>query len=199
MNDLVREIQEDIQRERWLALWERFGRIIIMLAVALVLTVAGYQGWKAYKHSQAEAYTTEILAAVRNPDAEAFANAAKQTEGAHAGIARLVQAQLLLADGKRSEAEGVLKALAAQGDDMPSDLARALIVDAKSLDKSSSRFRATALERSGWAAIEQKDYDAATKAFNSLQQMEHAPESMKERAKSALAFIQAQDSPKPKE
>ncbi len=192
MSELLREIQEDIQREKWLVLWQRFGRTIIGMSVAVVVGVAAAQGWNAYKHANSEAYTTKILEAVRTPDAKAFAGVAKETTGVHAGIARLIEAQLLMADGKREDAKKILVYLAAESTKaMPNELARALLADEKSIGKSTNTsFPATALERSGWAAIEAGSLDAAGRAFSALIALENAPESMKERAKSALAYIQ---------
>jgi hypothetical protein len=193
MNELITEIQDDIKREKWLALWQRFGRTIIASAVAVVVGVAANQAWQAYRQQKSEEYTTKILEAVRKPDAKVFEKVARETKGVHSGMAHLIQAQLLMADGKRSEAKKILRKLANdKSNAMPNELARALLVDAKLDTNSKSAFHATALERSGWAAIEAGEFGAAKKAFDVLLQMETAPESMKERAKSALAFISAQ-------
>lgn len=199
MSDLLKEIQEEIERERWLALWQRYGRYVIMAAIAIVVVVIIQATWKTYRYARSEEYTTEIMNAVRNPNAKAFEEAAKKTGGVHQGIAELIHAQLLIAEGKDKEVQALLKSLAAGGKDMPSELARALTAHGAVMDERHSAFYATVLEQGAWAAIEAKEYDAAVKALKALEQVDTAPESMKERAKSALAFIQTQQAAHSKE
>lgn len=194
MSDLLREIQEDIARDKWAALWQRYGRTVIGMAVAIVLGVAANQGWQAYRHAKLEGYTTALLDAVRKPNAAGFGKVAEDTGGVHSGIASLIQAQLLMADGKQAEAEKILQNLAANGEDVPAELARALTHQGATESLRSTAFYATALERSGWAAIEAGEMETAEKAFIALQQFDTAPESIKDRARSARAYIQSRKS-----
>ena len=50
--NLLREIQEDLRRERLEKLWKRYGSVLIGAALAIVVAVAAYQAWKAWELSQ---------------------------------------------------------------------------------------------------------------------------------------------------
>jgi len=84
MTDIFREIEEDLRRDKYAKLFSRFAPVLIALAVIVVLGVAGWRYW-AYRQLQ---------------DSEA---AGGQFE----------QALDLARDGKDSDAEAILKDLAA--------------------------------------------------------------------------------------
>ena len=83
-DSLFREIEEDLRHERWTKLWKRYGTYAAGAVLALVLSVAGYQGWRAYD------------IATRQSDGERFAAALKlagdkQTQAAAEAYADLAQ------------------------------------------------------------------------------------------------------------
>ena len=43
----LREIDEELRQEHYEKLWKRYGKYVIGAAVALVVTVAGYQTWRS--------------------------------------------------------------------------------------------------------------------------------------------------------
>ncbi len=45
MSDIFREVDEDLRREQFKRLWDRFGTYVIGLAVLIVVVTAGYRGW----------------------------------------------------------------------------------------------------------------------------------------------------------
>ncbi len=49
---LLREVDEELRRERLLKLWKRYGPAVIALAVGVVLVVAAWQGWSWYRERQ---------------------------------------------------------------------------------------------------------------------------------------------------
>ena len=49
---LLREVDEELRRERLLKLWKRYGPAVIALAVGIVLVVAAWQGWSWYRERQ---------------------------------------------------------------------------------------------------------------------------------------------------
>ncbi len=83
MSDILREVDEELRRERYQKLWERYGIYVVGAAFVLVVAVAGWRGWEWY--------------------------AAR--EAARAG-ARFETALELDAAGKQSEAEEILSVLA---------------------------------------------------------------------------------------
>jgi hypothetical protein len=58
VSDIFREVDEDVRRERLQQLWDRYGNLLIVLAVLIVAGVAawrGYQWWEAKKAAEAGA------------------------------------------------------------------------------------------------------------------------------------------------
>ena len=51
MSDIFREVDEEVRREQFQRLWERYGNLIIALAI---LIVAGVGGWRAYQWWEAK-------------------------------------------------------------------------------------------------------------------------------------------------
>ncbi|GIX17439.1 MAG: hypothetical protein KatS3mg119_1625 [Rhodothalassiaceae bacterium] len=49
---LIREVDEELRRERLLRLWKRYGPAVIALAVGIVIAVAAWQGWSWYRERQ---------------------------------------------------------------------------------------------------------------------------------------------------
>jgi hypothetical protein len=46
MNDFIHEINQELREERNRALWKRYGKYVIAMAVAIVVLVAGRQAMK---------------------------------------------------------------------------------------------------------------------------------------------------------
>jgi hypothetical protein len=62
-DSLLREIDEDIRRERYARLWKRFGNYIIAAVVALLLGIAGYQFWQYRVDSQRQQASAQLASA----------------------------------------------------------------------------------------------------------------------------------------
>ncbi len=54
---LIREVDEELRRDRMRKLWRQGGPWVIAAAVAVVLVVAGYEGWTWWQKTQAAAIT----------------------------------------------------------------------------------------------------------------------------------------------
>src|SRR3989304_7093838 len=83
MSDILREVEEELRRERYQKLWERYGIYLVGAALVIVVAVAGWRGWEWYQ----------------------------AREAARAG-ARFETALELGAAGKQAEADEILAALA---------------------------------------------------------------------------------------
>lgn len=94
MADIFREVDEDLRRERYRKLWQKYGWVVIALALLIVIATAGYRGYEYYQNRQA----------------------------AQAG-ARFQGAQSLLADEEREQAVAALQSLAEEGPGVYDDLA----------------------------------------------------------------------------
>lgn len=86
MSDIFQEVDEEVRRERLRRIWERYGNIILAVALLIVL---GIGGWRAYEWWQTR-------------------------KAAEAGAA-FESAIELASQGKHAEAEAALQKIAAEG------------------------------------------------------------------------------------
>jgi hypothetical protein len=77
MSDIFREVDEDIRREQYKKLWERYGAYAIGVAVLIVVGVAGYKGWEYWQERQAQATGDRFVAALRLSEEGKYADAEK--------------------------------------------------------------------------------------------------------------------------
>ena len=108
-DSLLREIDEELRQEQYAKLWKKYGNYLIAVAAVVVLSVAGYQGWRAYdldsRTSQGERFASaQRLAGADKADEarQAFAELAADAGAGYALLARLQEAALRtrLGDGE---------------------------------------------------------------------------------------------------
>lgn len=116
---LLREVDEQVRHDQMVALWKRYGSFVITGAVLIVLTTAGFQGWKVWKSSQREADAVTYEMAIDKAVDGDLPAAAKALDALHASaatgygaVAALQRAAILLEEGKTAEAVAAYKALA---------------------------------------------------------------------------------------
>lgn len=63
MSDIFREVDEEVRREHYKKLWERYGKYVIALAVVLIASVSGWRAWEWWQGRQAEAAGSTYMAA----------------------------------------------------------------------------------------------------------------------------------------
>lgn len=85
MSDIFREVDEELRREQFNKLWERYGVYVIALAVLLVAAVGGWRGYQWWQAKQAAETGSAFMAAAllseqgKSDEAEAaFAKIAKE-------------------------------------------------------------------------------------------------------------------------
>ena len=64
MTDIFKEVDEDLRREQFRKLWDRFGPYVIGLAILIVVATAGIRGWDYWQEKQAQATGDRFLAAL---------------------------------------------------------------------------------------------------------------------------------------
>lgn len=187
MDDFLREIEEDIKRQRWADLWQRYGKVATYGIAAILLAGATWQFMEYQEEQRSIAQTDKLIEAVKSADQEAFSATGNELDGVHHGFAKLIEAQLLTKQGEAAKADEVIGNVAKASDDtLPYDLARAF---AQSSAKNSDIFSFTALEQTGWKALEMGKLEEAKKAFTAIKDSSEAPASMAYRAKAALTYI----------
>jgi len=119
LSDIFREVEEDIRREQFKNLWDKYGLFVIGLAVAVVVVVAASVGWRAYTKSQNEQMSAQYEAVAKAaesqaaPDAAAaFGALAKEGRGGYAVLAQLRQAEALHTAGDDKAAVAAYDAMA---------------------------------------------------------------------------------------
>lgn len=60
---LIREIEDELRQEQAHKLWQAYGKYVIGVAIAVVVVVAGYQGWRAYDRSVRQESTDRLIGA----------------------------------------------------------------------------------------------------------------------------------------
>jgi hypothetical protein len=99
VSDIFREVDEEVRREQLKKLWERYGSLVIALAVLIVLAVGGwraYQWWEAKKAGEAgaafEAAATLAEQGKHEEAAAAFAKLAAGSTPTYRTLARFREA-----------------------------------------------------------------------------------------------------------
>ena len=131
---LFREIDEELREERYAQLWKRYGNYIVGGAIALVVTVAGYQIWvhqaREARYEAGERFAQAVALAETDPAAAREAFRALALEGGgYAVLAGLRQAGLAAEAGDWAGAIAAYTSVGAATDDpLYRDLAALLAV-----------------------------------------------------------------------
>lgn len=114
---LLREIDEDLRREKYEKLWKRYGSYLIGAAMVLVVAVAGFKIWEFQDNRSRSAASQKFTAAIRQtetdrPAAEAALRQLSENGPAGYGmLASFQRAALLARDGDRPGARALYQEL----------------------------------------------------------------------------------------
>ncbi len=208
----MREVQEEMRRERLSQLWDRYGAIAIGLAVALVVGVGIYQYAQHSSLAARQKAGLEFEAAARlahegkgKEAQQAFEAMVKTAPGGYGTLARLRAAGALAAEGKRAEAVAAYDVVAKDTGadvllrDFAAMQAALLRVDEadwtemqnrlKDLTNETNAWRAPARELLGLAAYKAGNREEARKAFEQVIADTTAPPSTAERARVMMTIL----------
>ena len=213
-DSLLREIDEDLRRERYALLWKRYGWVIITLAVALMAGVAGYEAWRGYQQriyvESGERFAAAATLAEVDPAAAAgaFGELAEKAPPGYEILARLREAALYVEQNDYTAATPVYDQLASTtGDPLYSDLAVILKVMAEMqiavtpanaaqlaeqlspLTAPDRPWRYSAREMSAHLALRSGEIETARELLTELSTDVQAPEGVRARAEGILAEI----------
>lgn len=212
MAEIFNEINEEVRREQYLKLWQKYGRYLIAAVVLFLLIVAGVTGWQTYQKKQRlengqryEAALELVSAGKSTAAAAAFARLGTDGSGGYAAMARLREAALLTAKGDDKGATRIYERLAADNDTdrMFRDLAvelmvfhelkrgnpAALIARLAPITAEDNPWRYSALELTALLALRKGDESKARAIFTRLTDDRAAPPAMRRRAGELLSSI----------
>jgi hypothetical protein len=116
---LLREVDEELRRDRMRKLWRQAAPYVIGAAAAVVLLVAGYEGWSWWTESNASRSSDQFYNAAEAADGADLAAAEKaldeviaQGSGAYPALAEFRKASLLAQQGRVDEAVAAYDSLA---------------------------------------------------------------------------------------
>jgi hypothetical protein len=208
----IREIEEEVRREKLTTLWNTYGKWAIGCLAAFVLLVAGWQWYSAFKVDQAQKAGAQFEEAIAQLEGDNKKDGlallellTKEGSPAHATLARLQLAAVYRKAGEMDKAAALYMAVA---DDTTADqllrsfakLQNATLkvdngtwTDTKNrlndLANDVSPWRYTARELLGLAAFKHKKWSEAKEAYSNLLADTGAPPTIKQRAQMALALI----------
>lgn len=215
-DSLMREVQEDLRREKFARLWDQYGLAALAIAVALIMGVLGYQWWRGAQLKEAQTYGAKYQAALRlsveGKTAEAnkaFAEIAANGPKGYVILSRLKLAAASAKAGKTDDAVGLYDAVVNDGgaDQLLAGFARlqaaALRADKADwtemqnrlidLVKADSPWRYSAEELLGLAAQKAGKLGESRKYFEQLVANPVVPQSISARARVLLSLVATEE------
>lgn len=208
----IREVNEEIRQDKAKALWDRFGPIVLGLAIVIVVGTAawvGYEYWREGRSGDAgDAFAQALALATEGKNDEALAALEKleaDGHGAYPVLARLRSATVLAAKGDLAAAVAAFDAVAADGSipmsirDMARLRAGYMLVDTGSyadvsqrvaqLSSETNPLRSSAREALGLSAWKEGKGSDALKQFEQIAADDSAPRGTRERAATMIELI----------
>jgi hypothetical protein len=210
--DIFQEVDEELRRENYAKLWQRYGKYVIALAIGIVLVTAGVWRWQEYRlhlrQEEGARYASALDLARQGKDkeaADAFAEVAKQAGGGHRVLARLEEGALKARAGDNAGALAAYDALAADSgaDPIYRDVARLLAAQCalksgdaaaavervKPLTSASNPWHASALELTALADLKSGNKTEARVIYQRLADDLAAPQSLRARAAEMITAL----------
>ena len=193
MSELLREIEDDIRREKFDQLWQHFGKIMVGVSVAVVLATIVVVMVQNHRQAVAMEQTGQFIKGLDRLKLEdykgaieAFAQISSDDHSPYYGIAMLRRAQAQSAGGDKDGAAKTYQALAAHNGTF-GELAKMQSADDKLIapDKKSP-FYYSQSEWKGWQLMQAGKKDEAVTQFLALRDDAEAPYSMRQRMQDAV-------------
>jgi len=211
-DSFLREVDEAVRHDQYKQLWDRYGVYALVLALAVVVGVAGYKGWSYWRERQAQdagAMFSQALTLEEGADAakaqDILSTLAKQGPKGYRVLARF---QLAASEAKAGETDKAVAGYDALATDSSVDQilqghaalqAAALRLDKadyaemerrlKGLVDSNSAWRFSARELLGLSAYRLNNMREAERQFSALISDPGTPPNLRERADMMLALI----------
>ncbi|MEL7048166.1 MAG: tetratricopeptide repeat protein [Pseudomonadota bacterium] len=212
---LIREVKAELERERMETIWKRYGTYIISAVALLVVSVAGYQYWKAStlaaNQKAGAAYDQALSLAQQQKYDEAatkFKDVADSSTGGYSVLSQLQLAATFLDQKKPDEAIAAFeKAATSGGEKVFTDFARLQLAALKmgtadftetenrlnGLISDENPWRFSAQELLGLAQLRSGRTEEARSSFQALLGEQAVPSAMQNRIQVLLAQMIAND------
>lgn len=95
MNDIINEINQELREDRGKALWNKYGIYVIAFIVAIVVVVAGRQGYMSYEISARNNAANAYMSALEQENDDALSAIAAQSGEGYAMLAKFTSAARL--------------------------------------------------------------------------------------------------------
>lgn len=212
-DSFIREVEEELRSDRAKSIWNRYGKIIIGIAVAIIIAVAANTAWNWYADKQASASGDRFLEALtlanEGKNEEALAALGQLQEdgyGQYPVLARM-RAATVQANDDAAGAAAAFDTISADTSvpvalrDIAKLRAAYLMVDlgsyadvagrAETLSADGNPLRHGAREALGLAAWKEKKYADAHALFKQISDDETSPPPARQRANMMLDLIRA--------
>jgi len=198
MSELLREIEDDIKRERYDRLWNSFGKVMVGVSVVVVLITIGVVVWQNHRQEHAMEKTSEFIKGIDRLNIEDYKGAivvfdalAEDASAPYYPLSLLRKAQ---AQNALSDHEGAYKTyqLLADKDPVFGQLGR-LMLPPNGKDVTRPQlgvpFFYAQSEARGWQLLNLGEKDNAAAQFAAIYRDEKAPHSMHARVMEALQYL----------
>lgn len=198
MNDLAREIEDDIRRERFDRLWKRFGRIMVGISVLVVLVTIAVVVMQNQKENHAMEKTAQYIRGIDRMNVEdykgaitVFSEFSDEEDSSYYGLAMLQKAKAQEALGNQ-EAAGRTYQMLAKKQGVFGSLA-ALLAPMETgkmiTPNKESPFYYTQQEWKAWQLLQANQKEEAIAIFMSLRENLDAPMSLRSRMNDVVQHI----------
>jgi len=160
---LIREVDDDLRQENLHKLWKKYGALMVGGAVAVVLSVAGVQGWQVYQRNQAQLASQRFAAAILQVDkgdkvkgADSLQALAAEGNSGYRLLAEMKMAQMKVESGDLAAAIALYEKVAGDSGidgvyrDLASLKAAYLKLNVGQVDGLEARMTPLAVEASPW-------------------------------------------------
>jgi hypothetical protein len=190
MSDIFREIDEELRRDNFAKLWERYGQYVVGLAVVIVLITAGTVGWREYQARVQRAESIRYAAAVELAQKNDLARAADDFAARVGDEAAAIAAYKAIAqDGSVDSVYRDLATLLAALHEMHSGDPKAIIGEVAGLTAPGNPWRPSALEITALAHLRAGERNEARDIYKSLADDLTAPQGLRARGAEMSAAL----------
>lgn len=194
MSDIFREVDEAMQQEKLLNIWNEYKNTIIAAIAILIVTATGTNLYHSWNNNRNAEETARLMQAMEsNAPQEQLTKVIEDTRGNHAAVGRFIAANMAIEKGETAKAVSIYEVAAKDGSTPRDlrDLARILYVKNAEEPKLEILKPLLADDKSPWVwharieaatmAANDGDYDQALKYLENFESVTTIPLSLKQR------------------